>query len=168
MERNLTQREYEELNSRREAAGRPPLSYRDANRQARRPTTRQRQARQQGGGAEGGRTEVSSGQEQGRPRLLGRKGREMREAVAPRHTHGQGTGGTKTGELGAGRILIGGSTRNQLLLPQRPIHQIWRISRRMQYTTMFGSWIKWRSLQMRRSAHQEQRHLQLQAPWKAE
>ena len=29
MERNLTQREYEELNSRREAAGRPPLSYRD-------------------------------------------------------------------------------------------------------------------------------------------
>ena len=37
---DLTQREYEELNSRREAAGRPPLSYRDANRQARRPTTR--------------------------------------------------------------------------------------------------------------------------------
>ena len=60
MERNLTQREYEELNSRREAAGRPPLSYRDANRQARRPTTRQRQARQQGGGPEGSRTEVSS------------------------------------------------------------------------------------------------------------
>ena len=60
MERNLTQREYEELNSRREAAGRPPLSYRDANRQARRPTTRQRQARQQGGGTEGSRTEVSS------------------------------------------------------------------------------------------------------------
>ena len=60
MERNLTQREYEELNSRREAAGRPPLSYRDANRQARRPTTRQRQARQQGVGVEGGGTEVSS------------------------------------------------------------------------------------------------------------
>ena len=60
MERNLTQREYEELKSRREAAGRPPLSYRDANRQARRPTTRQRQARQQGVGVEGGGTEVSS------------------------------------------------------------------------------------------------------------
>ena len=60
MERNLTQREYEELNSRREAAGRPPLSYRDANRQARRPTTRQRQARQQGVGVEGSGTEVSS------------------------------------------------------------------------------------------------------------
>ena len=60
MERNLTQREYEELNSRREAAGRPPLSYRDANRQARRPTTRQRQARQQGVGTEGSGTEVSS------------------------------------------------------------------------------------------------------------
>ena len=59
MERNLTQREYEELNSRREAAGRPPLSYRDANRQARRPTTRQRQARQQGVGIEGSGTEVS-------------------------------------------------------------------------------------------------------------
>ena len=39
---------------------RPTLSYRDANRQARRPTTRQRQARQQGVGAEGGGTEVSS------------------------------------------------------------------------------------------------------------
>ena len=60
MERNLTQREYEELNSRREAAGRPPLSYRDANRQARQPTTRQRQARQQGVGIEGSGTEVSS------------------------------------------------------------------------------------------------------------
>ena len=56
----VTQREYEELNSRREAAGRPPLSYRDANRQARRPTTRQRQARQQGVGVEGGGTEDSS------------------------------------------------------------------------------------------------------------
>ena len=168
MERNLTQREYEELNSRREAAGRPPLSYRDANRQARRPTTRQRQARQQGVGTEGSGTEVSS-EARARPLIpQGRKGREMREAAAPRHTPGQGTGGTKTGEHGAGRILIGGSTRTQRLLPQRPIHQRCRLSRQTQYKMKFGSWIKWRSLLMRRSAHQRQQHRLLQVAWKEE
>ena len=153
MERNLTQREYEELNSRREAAGRPPLSYRDANRQARRPTTRQRQARQQGVGIEGSGTEVSS-KARARPPTPPRPKRQRDErGSSSRPTPGQGTGGAKTGEHGAGRILIGGSTRTQRLLPQRRINQRWRLSRQTQSKMMFGSWIKWRSLLMRRSAH---------------
>ena len=123
MERNLTQREYEELNSRREAAGRPPLSYRDANRQARRPTTRQRQARQQGVGVEGGGTEVSSDARTRPPTRRGRKGIGTSGAAAPRTTPGQGTGGAKTGEHGAGKILNGGSTRTLQQLPQMRIHQ---------------------------------------------
>ena len=42
MERNLTQSEYEAVNARRAANGKEPLTYRDANRQARRLTSRQR------------------------------------------------------------------------------------------------------------------------------
>ena len=44
MERNLTQSEYEAINARRAEAGKEPLTYRDANRQARRLTSRQRNA----------------------------------------------------------------------------------------------------------------------------
>ena len=62
-------------------------------------------------------------QEPGHLHRRGRNGREMREAAAPRPTPGQGTGGAKTGEHGAGRILIGGSTRTLRLLPQRRINQ---------------------------------------------
>ena len=42
MERNLTQSEFEAINARRVASGKAPLTYRDANRQARRLTSRQR------------------------------------------------------------------------------------------------------------------------------
>ena len=57
MERNLTQREYEAVNARRAANGKEPLTYRDANRQARRLTSRQRRPAAEG---EDGPQEVSS------------------------------------------------------------------------------------------------------------
>ena len=44
MERNITQSEYEAISARRVEAGKEPLTYRDANRQARRLTSRQRNA----------------------------------------------------------------------------------------------------------------------------
>ena len=59
MERNLTQSEYEAINARRAASGKEPLLYRDANRQARRLTSRQRLAAVEDAGR--APREVSSG-----------------------------------------------------------------------------------------------------------
>ena len=150
MERNLTQREYEELNSRREAAGRPPLSYRDANRQARRPTTRERQARQQGVGIEGSGTEVSS-EARARPPTPPRPKRQRDERGSSSQTY-TWTGDWWGQDWGAWSwqdthwwehqdSAAAATAANQ------------RLSRQTQSKMLFGSWMKWRSLLMRRSAH---------------
>ena len=47
-------------------------------------------------------------QEPGHLHRQGRKGIGTSGAAAPRTTPGQGTGGAKTGEHGAGKILNGG------------------------------------------------------------
>ena len=136
MERNLTQREYEELNSRREAAGRPPLSYRDANRQARRPTTRQRQARQVG--IEGTPTPP-------RPK----RQRDERGSSSQTYTW---TGGQDWGAW-SWQDTHWWEHQDSEAAAAAAINQRWGLSRQTQSKMLFGSWIKWRSLLMRRSAH---------------
>ena len=68
MERNLTQSEFEAINARRAKAGKDPLTYRDANRQARRLTSRQRTAAAASTGR--GPQETSSGEPSQRPATL--------------------------------------------------------------------------------------------------
>ena len=76
MERNLTQSEFAAINARRAANGKEPLTYRDANRQARRLTSRQRIATAEDSGI--APREVSSG-----ARVADRE-RGQSSAAAPR------------------------------------------------------------------------------------
>ena len=89
MERNLTQAEYDAINARRAEAGKEPLTYRDANRQARRLTSRQRSAAAKSS-ASGPQEASSEGPRERAITLPPTPPRSRRQEATEEQTYGQG------------------------------------------------------------------------------